>query len=75
MWQRNGTIWIYNPMPIITIEPCTFPDGQTGWQACCGGRPVPHIQPCDSLGEMMMLTVKYYDDRIDMTTVKERWNW
>ena len=73
MWQQNGSVWIYKEMPIITIEPYTFPNGQTGWHACCGGRHVPHIQPYESLGEMMMHTVKYYDGRIEMTTVKERW--
>ena len=70
MWEQCGNIWIYINLPIITIEP----DGQGNWQACCGGRPVPQIPPGDSLGEVMMRTVRYYDERIEMTSVKESWN-
>ena len=73
MWQNNGSIWVYTPMPIITIAPGNGPDGQTIYHACCGGRPVPQIQPSANLGELMMRTVKYYDDRIEMTPVKEKW--
>ena len=73
MWQNNGSIWVFVLMPIITIEPGTGPDGQTIYHACCGGRPVPQIPPSNSLGELMMRTVKYYDDRIEMQPVKERW--
>lgn len=68
MWEKDGSIWIYRGMPIITIEPC-----ETGYQACCGGRPVPQIQPGENLGEVMMRTVRYYNDRIETETVKEQW--
>ena len=73
MWRKDGSIWVYETLNIITIEPAAGPDGQTIWQACCGGRPVPQIQSGDNLGVVMMDTVKYYDARIDMTTVKELW--
>ena len=69
MWEQCGNIWIYINLPIITIEPT---QDHTGWQACCGGRPVPQIPPGENLGEVMMRTVKYYDDRIEMTSVKEK---
>lgn len=70
MWENDGFIYIYHNLPIITIEPT---EDHTGWQACCGGRPVPQIPPGENLGEVMMRTVKYYDNRIEMTSVKERW--
>lgn len=73
MWEKNGSIWVYTSMPIITIAPGNGPDGQTIWHACCGGRPVLQISPSTNLGELMMRTVKYYDDRIETETVKERW--
>lgn len=73
MWQNNGSIWVCVTMPIITIEPSHGPDGQTIYHACCGGRPVPQIPPNTSFGELMMQTFKYYDERIDMQPVKERW--
>lgn len=72
MWQNNGSIWVYMPMPFITIQPGNGPDGQTIYYACCGGRPVPQIPPCTSLQVLMVDTVKYYDDRIEMTPVKEK---
>lgn len=73
MWQNNGSIWIYTPMPIITVELVSGPDGKPIYHACCGGRPVPQIPPSYNLGELMIQTVKYYDDRIEMQPVKERW--
>ena len=73
MWQKSGSIWVYTPMPIITIEPGNGPDGQTIWHTFCGGKPVPQIQPSENLGELMMNTYKYYNDRIEMSTAKEPW--
>lgn len=67
-WEQNGSIWVCKPMPIITIEPT---QDHSGWQACCGGRPVPQIPPGDNLGEVIMRTARYYEDRIEMTSVKE----
>lgn len=74
MWQNNGSIWVYMPMPIITIEPGKGPDENPLWYyARCGGKPVPQIPPSTSIGELMMQTVKYYDGRIEMQPVKEKW--
>ena len=76
MWQRYGNIWVCKELPIITIEPFAAegqPDGPKVWHACCGGRPVPQIAPSSSSVEVMKRAEKYYDDRIEMTTVKEPW--
>lgn len=73
MWRNNGSIWVYIPMPIITIEPRSGPDGETIYYACCGGRPVPQIPPSGSLSDLMHQTIRYYDDRIEMEPVKEKW--
>ena len=69
MWEQHGNIWLFVRMPIITIEP----DGKGSWQACCGGRPVPQIPAGASLRDVMRRTVRYYDERIEMEPVKERW--
>lgn len=74
MWHKSGSIWIFEPLNFITIQPTRGPDGQELWETFCGGRPVPQIPKNSSLGELMMQTVKYYDDRIEMTPVKEPWN-
>lgn len=73
MWRNNGSMWVYMPMPIITIQPGNSPDGQTVWHACCGGRPVPQIPQSTNLCELMNQTVRYYDERIELQPVKERW--
>lgn len=69
MWENDGSIYIYHNLPIITIEPT---QDHTGWKACCGGRPVHQIPPGNDLGEVMMRTVRYYDEQIEMTSVKEK---
>ena len=74
MWQNKGGIWVYQKLPFVSIEPFKDESGEVMWRTCCGGRPVPQISPSDSLGELMMDTVKYYNDRIEMEPVKERWD-
>lgn len=69
MWEKHGNIWINVIMPIITIEP----DENGNWQACCGGRPVPQIPAGESFSDVMVRTSRYYDARIEMEPVKERW--
>lgn len=76
MWQRYGNTWVYKEMPIITVEPFAQegqPNGPKVWQACCGGRPVPQIAPSSSSADVMTRTEKYYDARIEMTTVNQPW--
>lgn len=73
MWRKEGTVWIWERMDIITIEPADGPDGESVWQTCCGGRPVPQIHPCDNIGVLIMETEQYYRERIEATTVKEPW--
>lgn len=69
MWKKCGNIWVCIKMPIITIEPV----GKGMWQACCGGRPVPLIPTSYNLEYVMSRTESYYDARIEMEAVKERW--
>lgn len=73
MWQNKGEIWVYKELPFISIEPFKDDGGELMWRTCCGGRPVPQIPPSASLGELIMQTIRYYDERIEMTPVKERW--
>ncbi len=72
MWKRYGNIWVMQEMPIITVEPFLV-SGQFVWKACCGGRPVEQIEPGTNSAEVMTRTRKYYDDRIEMTSVKQPW--
>lgn len=79
MWIRYGNIWVMQEMPIITIEPFPVlgkpgnPKNRFLWKACCGGHPVEQIEPSASSAEVMMRAEKYYDARIDVTTVKQPW--
>lgn len=70
MWEWNyvGNTWILVNMPIITIEPCG-----NGWQTCCGGRPVSQIPAGIIIDDVLRRTMDYYDARIEMEPVKERW--
>lgn len=68
-WEQHGNTWIYMNMPLITIEP----DENGNWQACCGGRPVSQIPPGKIIDDVMRRTMDYYDARIEMEPVKERW--
>lgn len=78
MWTRYGNIWFYNEMPIVTVEPfqVTWPIGSPKsylWKACCGGRPVEQIKPGTNSAEVMRRAEQYYDARIEMEAIKERW--
>lgn len=68
-WEQHGNIWIFVNLPIITIEP----DGQGLWQAFCGGKPVSQISAGKIIDDVMRRTMDYYDARIEMEAVKERW--
>lgn len=68
-WEQYRNVWIFVNLPIITIEP----DGKGNWQACCGGRPVSQIPAGKIIDDVMRRTMDYYDARIEMETVKERW--
>ena len=76
MWKRYGNIWVCQEMTFLTIEPFVAegqPDGPRVWKACCGGRPVPQIEPSTSSTEVMMRAEKYYDARIKMPYAGQRW--
>lgn len=79
MWERRGNIWVHKEMPIITIQPLqadggpVMINGHHLWAACCGGRPVLQIPPSTNSAEVMMQAEKYYDARIEMTTVNQPW--
>ena len=78
MWKRYGNIWVMQEMPIITIEPFPVlgppgsPKNRFLWKACCGGRPVPQIEPGTDSAEVMRRTEKYYDSRIELSPAERR---
>lgn len=75
MWERYGDTWVLKELPFITVEPLLMVKGGRAWVACCGGRLVPHISPSTNSADVMRRTEKYYDERIEMTPVKERGLW
>lgn len=72
-WTREGNIWILEELPFITVVPCQINGRAEGWHACCGGRPVPQIAPGHNSREVMDQTEKYYDARIELTSVQGEW--
>lgn len=72
-WTREGNIWILEELPFITVVPLEINGVVEGWHACCGGRPVLQIAPSYNSLEVMERTEKYYDARIELTSVQGEW--
>lgn len=78
MWKRYGNIWVFQEMPIITIEPFPVlgppgsPKNRFVFKACCGGRPVEQIEPSTNSAEVMRRAEAYYDARIDLSPAEQR---
>ena len=65
MWTRIDSIWYFTPVPGVTVEPCMTSRGP-GWQALCGGKPIPSIKTHRRSDMVRRAVWEFFDRRVNL---------